>query len=134
MKLAKVKKNCRTVFIVEDSLYMRALIKMALHKSGYVIVGESGTGKESIELITALRPDLVTLDINLPDMSGVDVLFEVRKHNVASHILVVSNVNEKNILKKMEVLGAMGYVRKPFESKNLVSAVSRVFSEYYVME
>ncbi|MDH5475233.1 MAG: response regulator [Cyclobacteriaceae bacterium] len=116
----------KKVLIVDDSLYMRKLIKNALIDEGYEIVGEAHNGDTAIELALNLLPDLITLDNILPDMIGADVLKTLKDENVVSKVLMISAVGQKTVIEEGIKLGATEYLVKPFTSEDLVEAVNRI--------
>ncbi|MEP4091913.1 response regulator [Reichenbachiella sp.] len=116
-----------TVFVIDDSGYMRSLIKNTLEKAGYQIVGEAGSGELAIDLCIGLRPDLITLDNILPDMHGLDILKAIRDEGVDSKVIMVSALGQASIVEEAIQLGALDYVVKPFESEVLIRAVSKMF-------
>lgn len=117
----------KTVFVIDDSGYMRSLIKNTLEKAGYQIVGEAGSGELAIDLCIGLRPDLITLDNILPDMHGLDILKAIRDEGVDSKVIMVSALGQASIVEEAIQLGALDYVVKPFESEVLIRAVSKMF-------
>ncbi|MEO9805480.1 MAG: response regulator [Reichenbachiella sp.] len=117
----------KTVFVIDDSGYMRSLIKNTLEKAGYQIVGEAGSGELAIDLCIGLRPDLITLDNILPDMHGLDILKAIRGEGVDSKVIMVSALGQASIVEEAIQLGALDYVVKPFESEDLIRAVSKMF-------
>ncbi len=116
----------KTVVVVEDSAYMRSLIKMTLSKAGYNVVGEAADGKTALKLCYRHKPDIVTLDNILPDMFGVEILQELKKAQLQSKIIMVSAVGQESIIQKVKKLGASGYIIKPFQPEVLVSALNKI--------
>lgn len=117
----------RKVFVVDDSGYIRSLIKSTLQKAGYQIIGEAGLGELAIDLCIKLKPDLITMDNILPDMQGLDILQSIREEGIESKILMVSAIGQANIIEEAVALGAVDYVVKPFEPKLLVAVANSMF-------
>lgn len=117
----------KTVFVIDDSGYMRSLIKGTLEKADYEIVGEAGSGELAIDLCIGLKPDLITLDNILPDMQGLDILKSIREEGVESKVVMVSALGQSSIVEEAIALGALNYVVKPFEPESLVNVVNKMF-------
>lgn len=116
----------KTVLIVDDSAYMRALIKIALTDAGYNVVGEAENGEKALSMARSLQPDLMTLDNILPDMFGIEILQKLTSENTSTKIIMISAVGQDRIINKVKKMGALGYIVKPFEPELLVSTVNEV--------
>ncbi len=116
----------KRVLIVDDSIYMRSLIKTSLSEQGYEIVGEAQDGESAIDLAMELEPDLITLDNILPDMMGFDILKTLRDEGIQSKVVMVSAVGQDTVVNKGKELGALDYIVKPFTSEDLVAVVNKV--------
>lgn len=116
----------KSVLIVDDSLYMRTLIKDALEVSGYSIVGQAANGEEAIDLAFELQPDVITLDNILPDMIGTDILKVYHEEGLKSKVIMISAVGQESVVNEGLRLGATAYIVKPFTSEQLVEALSKV--------
>ena len=103
-------------------------VKLFADNSEIEITGESGTLQEGIEIIKAKRPDIVLLDINLPDASGLDAVPLIRKFSPGTRIIAVSMVNQPAYAKKMLRLGAKGYVTKNSSSQEMFQALEEVMN------
>ena len=110
----------KKVLIVDDSLYMRTIVKDALSSAGYDVVGQTGTGEQAIDLALELQPDYITLDNILPDMLGLDVLRVLREEGLQTKILMLSAVGQQSVIDEATKLGVNGYLIKPFNNEQLV--------------
>ncbi|WKK81370.1 response regulator [Marivirga arenosa] len=115
----------KKVLIVDDSLYMRTLIKDALEEGGYEIVGQAANGEEAIDLAFELQPDIITLDNILPDMIGTDILKVYKDEGLPSKVFMISAVGQDSVIEEGMGLGAEDYIVKPFTSEQLVQALSK---------
>ncbi len=113
------------VLIVDDSLYMRTIIKDALEEAGFVIVGQAATGEAAIDMAFDLDPDVITLDNILPDMIGTDILKVYKKEGLKAKVIMVSAVGQESVIDEGLSLGASSYIVKPFTSEQLLSAVKK---------
>jgi len=116
----------KRVLIVDDSIYMRSLIKTTLVGAGFDVVGEAENGERAIDLAIELQPDLITLDNILPDMMGFEILKVLKDEGVESIVIMVSAVGQQTVVNKGLSLGAAEYIVKPFTEEDLLSVVNRV--------
>lgn len=119
----------KTVLVVDDSIYMRMMIKTALQKVGYTIVGEAANGETAIELAIEHQPALITLDNVMPDMFGEEVIKILQAEGVKSKVLVVSAVGQQSVIDREMKLGILDFIVKPFSEDQLIHAVSSVAQE-----
>lgn len=120
----------KRVLIIDDSGYMRQMIRITLEKAGYEVVGEAGNGETAIDLCYGLEPDLITLDNILPDMHGLDILQAIREDGIESKVVMVSALGQASIVDEARELGAINYVVKPFEPEKLVHVVDSMFVQH----
>jgi two-component system, chemotaxis family, chemotaxis protein CheY len=117
----------KKVLVVDDSLYMRTLIKDALSGVGYDVVGMAANGESAIDMAFELQPDLITLDNILPDMLGIDVLKVLKEEDVRSKVVMISAVGQQSVVDEGLKLGANEYIVKPFTTEQLIEVINRVF-------
>jgi two-component system chemotaxis response regulator CheY len=118
----------KTILIVDDSIYMRSLIRTALEEADFEIVGEAKDGETAIDLALETQPDLITLDNILPDMMGFEILKVLREQGLESKIVMISAVGQQTVVNKGKELGAIDYIVKPFTSEGLVDVVNKALS------
>lgn len=116
----------KNVLIVDDSLYMRTVIKDALEQAGFRIVGQAGNGEEAIDLAFELQPDIITLDNILPDMIGTDILKVYTEEGLVSKVIMISAVGQESVIQEGLNLGAKAYIVKPFTSDQLLKEVNKL--------
>ncbi len=116
----------RTVLICDDAIFMRTMLKDILKQSGFEIVGEAQTGKEAVQLYTQLKPDLVTMDIVMPDMGGIDAVRAIIKEDANAKILMCSAMGQQALVIEAIQAGARDFVVKPFQPSRVLEAVQRV--------
>ncbi len=116
----------RNVLIVDDSLYMRTIIKDALEEAGFKVVGQATNGEEAIDLAIELEPDIITLDNILPDMIGTDILKIYKEEGLESKVIIISAVGQEAVIDEGMSLGAKSYIVKPFTNHQLVTTMNRV--------
>jgi two-component system chemotaxis response regulator CheY len=116
----------KTVLIVDDSIYMRSLIKSTLTEQGFDVVGEAQNGETAIDLALSLKPDLITLDNILPDMMGFEILKVLKGQGLKSKVVMVSAVGQQTVVNKGMELGAEDYIVKPFTADDLIAVINRI--------
>jgi len=119
----------RKVLIVDDAYFMRNLIKKALREAGYEVVGEAKNGTEGLQMFRELKPDLVTMDIKMPDISGIDVTRQILTEFPKAKIIAVTGQNDENIKKEMLKAGAKDYLRKPFQPAFLLTKIEGMLQD-----
>ena len=115
-------------FIVDDSLLQRTFLKSILTSHNYEVVGEATNGSEAISMYSELQPDLVILDINLPDITGVQVLNEILCIDGKAKIIMVTSMGQSAYLKECLLLGARDFVIKPVAEHRLLKSIEAVMS------
>jgi two-component system chemotaxis response regulator CheY len=116
----------KNVLIVDDSLYMRTVIKDALEQGGFKIVGQASNGEEAIDLAFELHPDIITLDNILPDMIGTDILKVYTTEGLLSKVIMISAVGQESVIQEGLSLGAKAYIVKPFTSEQLLTEINKL--------
>lgn len=117
------------VLIIEDSVYMRAVIRTVLTKYGMNVVGEAKNGVEAIDMALELTPDLITVDNVLPDMLGLDILKSLQEEGLNSKKIMISAVGDNLTKSKASKLGALAYIVKPFDSKELTMVLDGILDQ-----
>ena len=115
-----------TVLICDDVVFIRTLLGDILGRGGFEVVGEAETGSQAVEKYKTLRPDLVTMDIVMPDMGGIDAVREIVKHDPDAKILMCSAMGQQALVVEAIQAGAKDFVVKPFQPSRVLEAVQRV--------
>ncbi|MFN7291411.1 MAG: response regulator [Pirellula sp.] len=113
------------LLIVDDALIMRLRIREVEISCGWHVVGEATNGKQAIEMFRELQPDLVTMDIVMPEMDGVNSLRAIRELNPKARICMVSAINQRDKLIECIRLGAVDFIVKPFDKSRLISLLEK---------
>ena len=116
----------RTVLIVDDAIFMRTMISDILKGAGFEVVGEASSGVEAVRLYKDLKPDLVTMDIVMPDMGGIDAVREIIKEDPDAKILMCSAMGQQGLVVEAIQAGARDFVVKPFQPSRVLEAVQRL--------
>lgn len=118
----------KKIMIVDDSNFARKMMKDILVSEGYEIIGEFESGSASVEEYTRLKPDLVTMDIIMHEMNGLDALEQILSIDPNARVIIVSFMNNIDSIKKALQNGALDFVTKPFSRERLVDAVKKALS------
>ncbi len=116
----------KRILIVDDSFYMRTMLRNILTDAGYEVVGEAATGQQALQLARETQPDLVTLDVILPDNTGLDVLRGIRAEQPTQRIVMVSAVGQDVIVNEALASGAGAYLVKPFSEERVLEVVEQL--------
>jgi len=114
----------RQILVVDDAAFMRMMIRDILGKEGYVI-HEAVNGRDAIEKYDEVRPDLVTLDITMPEMDGIQALQQIRSKDPRARVLMVSAMGQQKMIVSALEAGAMDFVVKPFQPTKVLETVKR---------
>jgi len=116
----------KKILIVDDSAFMRKVLRDIFESAGYTNFLEAGNGKEAVEQWKKERPDAVFLDIIMPEMNGMDVLKEIGSE---AKVVVVSAVGQKEMIAEARSLGALDYVVKPFDRDQVLEKLEKYFGK-----
>lgn len=114
------------ILIVDDAKFMRITLTNILKKANHEIVGEAENGREAVVLYRELKPDLVTMDITMPEMSGLDAVKEIKKDFKDAKIIMCSAMGQQKMVVDAIEAGAKDFIVKPFDDSQVVDSVSRV--------
>ena len=115
-----------TVLICDDAIFMRTMLSDILQQAGFDVVGEAETGAQAVDRYRELRPDLVTMDIVMPDMGGIDAVREITRNDPGAKVLMCSAMGQQALVVEAIQAGAKDFVVKPFQPSRVLEAVQRV--------
>jgi two-component system, chemotaxis family, chemotaxis protein CheY len=118
-----------TVLIVDDAAFMRMVLKKILTENNYEVVGEAGTGEIGIQQYKALKPDIVTMDITMPDMDGLTALTEIKKINPAAKVVMCSAMGQQAMIVDAIRAGAADFIVKPFQEDRVLESFRRILGQ-----
>ncbi|MCL6515627.1 response regulator [Alicyclobacillus sp.] len=114
------------ILVVDDAAFMRMMIKDILTKNGYEVVGEASDGVQAVEKYQELQPDLVTLDITMPEMDGIEALKRIRAVDPNARVIMCSAMGQQAMVIDAIQAGAKDFVVKPFQADRVIAAVKKV--------
>lgn len=116
----------KRILITDDALFMRVTLKNILVQNGFEVVGEAQNGAEAIKLYGDLKPDLVTMDITMPEMDGLTALKAIRANDPNARVVMVTAMGQKSMVVEALQNGAKDFIVKPFQADRVVEAVSKL--------
>ena len=121
MSLAKI-------LIVDDAAFMRMTIKKMLEAHNHIVIGEAENGIEAVKKFAELSPDVVLLDITMPEMNGVDALKRIKEMDKDAKVVICSAMGQQTMVAQAIQYGAKDFIVKPFQEDRLIAAVEKVMS------
>ena len=116
----------KRILITDDALFMRVTLKNILTKQGYEIAGEASNGLESVEMYQSTKPDLVTMDITMPEMDGISAVREIKKLDANAQIIMCTAMGQKTMVLDAVSAGARDFIIKPFQAEKVIEAVKKL--------
>lgn len=113
------------ILVVDDAAFMRMMIKDILSKNGYEVVGEANDGVQAIERFKELKPDLVTMDITMPEMDGITALKEIKKLDGSAKVIMCSAMGQQAMVIDAIQAGAKDFIVKPFQADRVIEAIKK---------
>ena len=117
------------VLIVDDSKTSRKFLKNMLGEAGHEIIGEAVNGLEGVERYKELRPDIVTMDITMPVMDGIEAVKEISEYDPNAKVIMVTAAGQKTNMVEALKQGASDFIQKPFEADVILNTVEKVLEE-----
>ena len=116
----------KNILIVDDAAFMRMMIKDILTKNGYNVAGEAENGLKAIEKYNELQPDLVLMDITMPEMDGIAALKQIKGANSSALVIMCSAMGQQAMVIESIQAGAKDFIVKPFQAERVIEAVKKV--------
>jgi two-component system, chemotaxis family, chemotaxis protein CheY len=116
------------VLIVDDAAFMRMMIKDILEKNGFSVVGEANNGIKAVELYKQEKPDVVTMDITMPDMDGIEAVKAIKAFDPAAKVIMCSAMGQQSMVMDAIRAGARDFIVKPFQADRVLEAIRKVLA------
>jgi two-component system chemotaxis response regulator CheY len=116
----------KRIMIVDDAAFMRLMLKNILTKGGYEIADEAQDGREAVEKFSTGQPDLIIMDITMPNMDGIEALKQIKTADAGARIIMCSAMGQEAMVVEAIKFGAMDFIVKPFQDDRLLAAIARV--------
>ena len=115
----------KNILICDDAAFMRMMIKDILTKNGYTVAGEAENGAKAVEKYTELKPDLVLMDITMPEMDGIQALKKIRELDPKASVIMCSAMGQQAMVIESIQSGAKDFIVKPFQADRVLEAVRK---------
>jgi len=116
----------KDILIVDDAAFMRMMIKDILSKNGYTVAGEAENGVKAIEKYNEVKPDLVLMDITMPEKDGIQALKEIKAIDPKAQVIMCSAMGQQAMVIESIQAGAKDFIVKPFQADRVIEAVKKV--------
>lgn len=113
------------VLIVDDAVFIRSQLKQLLTQNDFDVVGEAENGKVALEKIRELNPDIVTLDITMPEMDGIECMMEIKKMSQKPSVIMVSAMGQESYVQQAIMNGAKGFIVKPYKPEVVINQLNK---------
>jgi two-component system chemotaxis response regulator CheY len=115
----------KTVLIVDDIAFVRKTLIEILSKANYQVIGEAADGAEAVSLYQKFRPDIVTMDVVMPKMSGIEATRQILKFNEDAKVIIVSAMGQESLVMEAVNVGAKDYILKPFSTDEILKTMEK---------
>lgn len=116
------------VLIVDDAVFMRMAIRTVLERNGFKVAGEAENGADAVGKYLELKPDIVTMDITMPEKSGIDALKSIMAIDSDAKVIMVSAMGQEAIVREAILQGAKSFIVKPFKDEHVVQVLNKVLA------
>ncbi|KQL54623.1 chemotaxis protein CheY [Heyndrickxia shackletonii] len=116
------------ILIVDDAAFMRMMVKDILTKNGFDVVGEAADGAQAVEKYKELKPDLVTMDITMPEMDGISALKEIKGIDPNAKVIMCSAMGQQAMVIDAIQAGAKDFIVKPFQADRVIEAIQKTLA------
>ena len=113
------------VLIVDDAMFMRTLLKRILEDKGFNVVGEAENGLEAVKLYSVLKPDIVTMDITMPEVDGIRAVELIKSEDPYANIVMVSAMGQQDMVTRALQAGAKDFISKPFVKEKALAVIEK---------
>ena len=114
----------KKILIVDDAAFMRMSLKKIMVENGFEVIGEAENGREAVEKYNELQPDIVTLDITMPEMDGLTALKAIIKIDPNANVVIVSAMGQESYVREAVMAGAKNFIVKPFNKEHVLKVLS----------
>ena len=115
----------KSVLIVDDSIVSRKMLINLVEHAGYSVAAEAINGREAVELYKKLRPDVVTMDITMPEMNGIDSMKLIREFDPDAKVILITAAGQMEKRQEAFDNGASGFITKPYENQDILDAIAK---------
>lgn len=117
------------VLVCDDSAFMRMMLKKILIENGYDIVAEASDGKQAVQLFRQHNPDIITMDITMPKMDGIEAVKIIHEENPLARIVMVTAIGQRAVIMEALKAGASDFIVKPFDSDKVLATIKKILEQ-----
>lgn len=114
------------ILITDDSAFIRLCLRRIIVEAGYQVAGEAKNGLEALRMYAEIRPDVVTMDITMPEMDGLEAIKMIKSRDPGARIVVISAMGQEEVIREALASGARGYIIKPFDPEKVIREINTV--------
>lgn len=118
----------KRILIIDDAQFMRFSLKTMLENNGFEVVGEAENGAVGVEMYKKYQPDLVTMDITMPEMEGNTALKLIREFDSQAKVVMISAMGQESFVKEAILLGAKSFIIKPFKEEHVIKTLNQTLA------
>ncbi len=118
-----------TILIVEDNEIMRAILRSMLRGDEYEVIGEASNGQLGVEMAERLKPDIVCMDVQMPEKNGIEAMAEIKASRPATEIIMITSSADPETVQDAIINGAAGFIIKPFNAARVIDALAKLASK-----
>ena len=115
----------KRIMIVDDAAFMRMMLRDILTKHGYEVCGEASNGKEAVQKFNELKPDLVTMDITMPEMDGISALRAIKALDKSAKVIMCSAMGQQAMVIESIQAGSENFIVKPFQAESVIGIIKK---------
>lgn len=116
----------KKILVVDDAAFMREALRRLLERNGFEVIGDAENGIEGIKKYKELQPDLVTMDITMPEMTGIEALKAIMEFDPKAKIVMVSALGQEILIRESIMVGAKSFIVKPFKEDHVVKTLNKI--------
>ncbi|KGE17689.1 response regulator [Paenibacillus wynnii] len=116
----------KKVLIVDDAAFVRMSLQVLLRKNGFQVVGEAGDGHTAIKKYVECQPDIVTMDITMPECSGIDALKGIMEIDPKAKVVMISSMGQEKLVREAMIAGAKSFILKPYSEERVVKTLQQI--------
>ncbi|MDF2986062.1 MAG: response regulator [Eubacterium sp.] len=116
------------VLVVDDAVFIRQALRLILERNGFTVAGEAENGRIAVQKYMELSPDIVTMDITMPEMDGIEAVKAIKAISPGSKIIMISALGQESHIREAIMAGATGFIVKPFKEESIIKALSKFHS------
>ncbi len=114
----------KKIMVVDDAAFMRGSLRMMLERNGFEVIGEAENGVAAVQKYLEIKPDIVTMDITMPEMDGITALTQIKEMDPSAKIIMISALGQEAYVREAIIKGAKGFLVKPFKEEAVVKAIN----------